>query len=623
MILHLCSLLLICFIDLFAGSPFDDTIFLIKPDDYRWHAKFGCNLDIGSLIVSDISYFYYSSPSFVSKHCVNWQYVQQVTDIATSLALEDYLLFKSVLRSRIFWGSGDNGMIAKASKINFLDVANFKHSHDFGLNFFWMREGWVALDISRFMCFERFINLQIGFLPFEVGRGISYGYAYLQGRGFLGLDPSDVINELPPGILLTGEIFNSKDQILTTDFYYSIIHNHAVYLEEILEPIYKNRINRCVSNLEIKDSEFSRGFGHISSALVWRMIYEKNFNATIFRLEPYVLCALIPELSLRYEADGKTKLVTLGCMIDYWGENFIFNFEWAINKGAFNIYAWDKNYLNITNLDGELVVKNSAVFQSEVKALATIENQSIILNSPTGSCFNGQKIGDNLVNSKKRFTENRQIDFQGAMFVADFGYYLTDCIKSAISFGFATGGEDSVYCKDDYNLGTFLAIQQLYTGLLVQTAFGMGGPYYRPVEQDFSSDEQYESYNSIFSDLKYFGYSLTYNSANQVMSCKLNVLGYWSFMPPKEFDYYILERGKNYLDNYLGTEIFVSFSYKPFNEFVFFVACAVFSPGARYNDENAGLYNKFDTLYIGNKNYNQQDEFNLVYLLNTGFEYYF
>jgi hypothetical protein len=474
------------------------------------------------------------------------------------------------------------------------------------------------------MCFDRFINLQIGFLPFEVGRGISYGYAYLQGRGFLGLDPGDVINELPPGILLTGEIFSSCNQIVTTDFYCSIIHNHAVYLEEILEPIYANRINRCVSNLELKDSEFFRGFGHVSLALIWRLIYEKNFNSKTFRLEPYILCALIPELHLRYEAEGKTKLVTSGFMLDFWGDNFVFNLEWAINKGACHIYAWDKNYLNITNLDGHLVEENSNVFQSEARALATIDNQSIILNSPKGTCFNGQELGDNLINSKKRFTKNRQIKFEGAMFVADFGYKLTDCLQVATSFGFATGGEDPAYDNNDYSLGAFLAIQQLYTGLLVQTAFGMGGPYYRPVEQDFSSDEIYESYNRIFSDLKYFGYSLTFNSANQVMSCKLNVLGYWSFMPPKEFDYHILKRGKNYLDNYLGTEIFAFLSYAPFNELVFFVACALFSPGARYNDENAGLYNKFDQLYIANnKNYNQEDKFNLVYLLNTGFEYYF
>ena len=136
MILHLCCILLMCVGNLFAGSPFDDTIFLIKPTDYKWHRSFGNNLDIGSLVVSDISYFYYSSPSFVSKHCVNWQYVQQVTDIATSLAVEDYLLFKTVLRSRVFWGSGENGIITKPAKINFLDVSNFDHLHDFELNFF-------------------------------------------------------------------------------------------------------------------------------------------------------------------------------------------------------------------------------------------------------------------------------------------------------------------------------------------------------------------------------------------------------------------------------------------------------------------------------------------------------
>ena len=101
-------------------------------------------------------------------------------------------------------------------------------------------------------------------------------------------------------------------------------------------------------------------------------------------------------------------------------------------------------------------------------------------------------------------------------------------------------------------------------------------------------------------------------------------MGYWTFIPPKEFDYQLLKNGKNFLDNHLGTEIFAFLSYAPFSELVFYIAYAIFSPGARYNEDNSGFSNKFDQLYIGdNKNYNQQDKFNLVYLLNTGFEYYF
>ena len=610
---------------LFSGTPFDDTIFLIKPEDYKWHSSLGHNLDCGILFISDISYYYYSSPSFFSKNCLNWQYVQQVTDIASSCSVEDYLLFKSVLRSRVFWGSGEQGIIVKDSKINFLNVNDFEHDHDFNLNFFWLREGWVSLDLSRFMCLNRSLNLQIGLIPFEVGRGISYGYAYLQGKGFLGLDPSDVINEFPPGVLLSGEIYNSTNSVLTSDLFCSIIHNHSIYLEEIIEPIYKNRINRCIADIDIKNNEFFRGFGHISSAFVWRLIYERGFDSGSLVVQPYVLCAIIPEIDLRYEAEGKSKIVTLGCMLDYWGDNFIFNIEWAINKGNCHIYAWDKNYLNINNLDGSLIVENTAVFQdSGARSLATDQNQSIILNSPKGICFNGQEIGNNLINSKKRFTQNRQIYLQGAMFVADFGYYITDCFQAAISFGFATGGEDPAYDNDDCSLGTFLPIQQLYTGFLVQTAFGMGGPYFRPIEQDYSTSEHYESYQRIFSDLKYFGYSLSYSGLNNTLTCKLNLLSFWSFISPKEFDFQTLKKGKGYLDSYLGTEIFAYLTYNMRTELIFFLAYSVFSPGGRYNNSKAGFYNQLDKYFMYNyENYDPSIKFNLVYLFNTGFEYYF
>ena len=62
---------------------------------------------------------------------------------------------------------------------------------------------------------------------------------------------------------------------------------------------------------------------------------------------------------------------------------------------------------------------------------------------------------------KKRFTQNRQIYLQGAMFVADFGYYITDCFQAAISFGFATGVNSVFIMLTGENFTYFLAISSI------------------------------------------------------------------------------------------------------------------------------------------------------------------
>ena len=146
---------------------------LILPGYFDRKLVYGEN-QIGSSFYGDISYFYSTRPSLLAKRCNAIQYVQQVYDLAFGMSLEEYLLGKVDLRSRILWGVNQN--FTGGAGFEFAGVGVGGHGHEIlDNNYFWLREGWVDLDLSRFMCVDKSINLIMGKIPYSVGRGISYG----------------------------------------------------------------------------------------------------------------------------------------------------------------------------------------------------------------------------------------------------------------------------------------------------------------------------------------------------------------------------------------------------------------------------------------------------------------
>ena len=189
---------------------------LILPSEYDRKMVFGDN-QVGTSFLGNISYFYFSKPSLLAKRCNVIQYVQQVYDLVFGMSVEEYLLGKVDFRSRILWGSNQN--FTRGSGFEFAGVGVGGHSHEIlDNNYFWLREGWVDLDLSRFMCVDKSINLIMGKIPYSVGRGISYGVVYAELPGFIGTDSSAVIEEFAPAFLLTAEIFSNKNHPLFSLF---------------------------------------------------------------------------------------------------------------------------------------------------------------------------------------------------------------------------------------------------------------------------------------------------------------------------------------------------------------------------------------------------------------------
>ena len=674
--LQLCLL----FANVFSEA-LDKSIFLLMPEEYDRKFIFGDN-KLGLNLIGNISYYYFSKPSLLAKSCNTFQYVQQIYDLVLGYTVEDYLLAKVDLRSRILWGSNQDLIDSKSLK--FLGTDYGDHDHDVeNKNFFWLREGWVNLDLSRFMGLTRSVNLTIGTIPYMVGRGISYGVVYSELPGFIGADSGAIIEEFAPAVLLSMELYSNKNHTLFGDLYCAILDNWSGSLEENIEPIYEKRIWHCPDKPE-------RGFGHINTAMVAQLKYEAVNKYGLLQVQPYILCNLNPEnrvildsnlfddylvlVTLNKDSESlklldsksSSRLITLGCMINWRSEKFCFNFEWAINKGGLKIYGRDKNNIfilppsnNFANETQSIInIVNDEVYDynNPLFALVNDTNQPIIEESPQGPEYNGQNLSSQsgLVNSFKRFINPKQFDYQGAMAVADFAYWLKpERLVLAFTIGFATGGNfellSHIYAPgelgpdpsidDSGSYGGFISLQELYTGLWVQSAFGMGGPFLRKSvanPTDFYSGSSGLFFKELFNDIKFLGLSMNF-FPNLKSSLSFNINYFWSFCTPLEVFFpnesefpllFGLESNNQILSKDLGLEIFLLGKYELLENLGAFLAWAIFFPGSRYF-ENITPLDFFDNIasfdFYQNFTPSNPDtaKFNPVYLFNTGFEYSF
>jgi hypothetical protein len=273
-----------------------------------------------------------------------------------------------------------------------------------------------------------------------------------------------------------------------------------------------------------------------------------------------------------------------------------------------------------------------------------------------------------LRNSSFRFFNPKKFDYQGAMGVADFALWLNDELVLALTAGFATGGSFEIeqsgperkkflqftakYIPDYDSVGSygsFISLQELYTGLWVKSAFGMGGPYPRPNRSIFwnfnSGNVNSLIFKELFNDIKFIGMSVNLYSFEKV-SLQANILNYWSFCDSQTLD---LEQ---YIDNklfvsgvsqimsaqlprHLGLEIFLVAS-MDLTYLSAFISWAVFFPGERYYSSLLAPLDYFDAYYVLTCIENRQDlvcddflnatditKFNPSYLFSAGFSYTF
>ena len=676
--LQLCLL----FANVFSEA-LDKSIFLLMPEEYDRKFIFGDN-KLGLSLIGNISYYYFSKPSLLAKSCNTFQYVQQIYDLVLGYSVEDYLLAKVDLRSRILWGSNQD--LINTRSLKFLGAEYGDHDHEIeNKNFFWLREGWVNLDLARFMGLTRPVNLTIGTIPYMVGRGISYGVVYSELLGFIGADSGAIIEEFAPAVLLSMELYSNKNHTLFGDLYCAILDNWSGSLEENMEPIYEKRIWHCPDKPE-------RGFGHINTVMVAQLKYEAVNKYGLLQVQSYFLCNLNPEANIIVNnnnylyttsslsetssasvlfKNNLKKLITLGCMVNWHSQRFCLNFEFAINKGSLNVYAKDLNNIFLpdpsskflpNNKDAKLIVFNDQVLfytsTGDYAAIANDINQPIIEDSPKGPEYNYTQISKNpdLYNSPIRFSQPKKFNFEGAMAVLDFAYWLKpDKLVFALTTGFATGGDFDINFRfplpgktgpgvnvDEKNssYAGFISLQELYTGLWVQSAFGMGGPFLRKTVTNifnFNSGDLNLFNKELFNDIKFLGISLNALSGFK-SSLSLNMTYYWSFCTPlvriPSSLWSAFTAGPTdfiKLSKDLGFEVFLIGKYELLENLGAFLAWAIFFPGGRFFTKDIPLDSfDFNTIFNCSNSvlttceaFPDTTKFNPVYLFNTGFEYSF
>ena len=211
------------------------------------------------------------------------------------------IVFYDTLRFRFRWGSPSE----VKSDISTVTIANTKfQTVPTGTNkhLVWMRESWLKLRLGTIDDHNNYV--QIGLIPFQVGRGISLGAAY-EALGFLGFAPGSSIDQYAPAILFS---FNPMPDRFLVDFYTALVENRQTSLSENLEVIRANELGNACSK---------RGVGRQSYILALRSeVCLFNTPTEKISFEPYIVHQHAPDQDLEFVADVDTFISTVGAAVE-------------------------------------------------------------------------------------------------------------------------------------------------------------------------------------------------------------------------------------------------------------------------------------------------------------------
>jgi hypothetical protein len=589
------------------------------------------------------------------------------------------------LRSRSTWGKPQSVATTTISTITHSDIIYGAHNHTIGIPLLYVRGVDLTLDLNELICNipESYPvqKLKLGFFPFEIGRGISLGAAYLISPDVLSYAPADVIQEFAPGFMLYGSI--DKNNQIDYRLYLAILKNLSGSSSDLIEKTKKTHYDS-----QLFPYRGTGVFNIVSACQIdWKCV---NNNDHKVILSPYVVIAhegagkvLIPE-------DSINNLVTYGFEFSAEKTNdWDIDLEFAHNVGSQYVFGIDTNTLNIEqrtcNIENNPntsigVITNSQVtflgytdFNNNPQSISTdiinknatflgisSNRQNAINGVYKNSCSNGTIInfpeeGYSLKNSESRFRDPYQNIFSGSMVVFDisknFKIYENN-IKLAFAFGYASGSENpnkSLFKKNDHitngNYNGFIGIQEIYSGKMVRSAFLMRGAGEMTrissvpaviLEENGTILEtvEYPSPISGFNNLLYLGSSINYTYQGSTYNWKWhpNILFYAQPDARMIYNEYAIKKlKKQEIDPFLGTELnlFLEVISREFEGFKIFLVGSLFIPGQYYKDLREIPLAENQLNYINSKIKNQATEFtplinnHIAYYINLGLEFKF
>jgi hypothetical protein len=367
------------------------------------------------------------------------------------------LSFYSDFRFRYLWGSCASAEFENG-EFYFTDGLFKPNNNCLLRHVVWMRESWVKVmfggDIEKHKhC------LQMGLIPFEIGRGISLGSAY-DVAGFLGFTPTYSINQYAPALLLKTN--------LTPKTFFNV---YAALLE--VECNDKDK-RACGLPYPAELNTFDPCFFTRKSfaVIVQQKTCFENNKKTKTILEPYLMYLSAPDKSFEAPGDVDAQLVTFGFAVEVEQQKINWGFECACNLGGVFIKPWDRNKINIIKQsDGVIAEQYTKIYdKNQLDTTAklvevTSENKAYVDASAREPQENGKQIGPNLFNAYNRFRPAQNVNMSGYFYIADAEY---DCIAKVLQIDLGVGyfSGDSSKLQDANKMSSFECLNQSFSGFV-------------------------------------------------------------------------------------------------------------------------------------------------------------
>ncbi len=527
-------------------------------------------------------------------------FMQGIWDLKTKAKIGKFLESYLTIRNKYLWGSPDSIANTSTNTLKLADAKIGEHSHFLSKQIFWLREGWVDINLNHTIGVdtEGAQHFKTGLFPYELGRGISFGSAYAVSPGLLGFYADAVVDQNTPGFLLYGDLV--KDRVLY-DIYLGILHNDSDNFGRVNEKIY----------LQQKDPSWygARGFGHVNFALATRLFWfplkKSCGDPATLSFEPYFMYNHDPELKIEFPADSASNLITLGLASECETDQFQFGFEFAANFGHQSVKGWDSNIIEIDASDtGSLIEQYNKVLTSNPKtnpnaahAPASAANKVIVSKSANNYQLNGQAIGTSgLYNSIDRFTPPYTNKYTGFMFVVDGSYIFKPELKLSGTLGWATGDENPNKDLNNFNESSidgdyngFIGLQEAYSGKRVISLFVIGAnTVVRPTSAptDSLQGTTFGSDSPGFSNLIYGGIALDLKSnfCTKAIDWNFGLLSYWQDIPTHKFNLSTKTASPELASRHLGVELNCTITINSTKNLKGFLIGGLFIPGQHYVD---------------------------------------
>jgi len=525
-------------------------------------------------------------------------------------AVEAYLAIrhKGIWGKTLSFADRDAGTSSPA-QIKLDETMFGDHSHYTSRAVLWFREAWIKVGLNAVFGSKSqnyLQQLELGWFPFQLGRGIALGSGYGFNEAFLGVYSYSGEDKSAPGINLFGEVV--KDT-LWYSLYYSRFEETGKSLSDILKPIKYNYQGRKTSPWRgvAKDNEL------VAAQLKWIALNNDKFGK--LEIEPYVMCDFASDQWVEVYPDTNTTLGAYGLgfehtLLDFeWGSEVAFNFGSeklrAIDRNVSKIGRDDANgsYLyegyshiidNTTNTKARVTADSKKAYSVDFGPGTGNENGGNIPGTYTNPNGYRNTGGDAYTTEQNRFRPAYKNEFKGWMAVADMAYNLRKWnLKLALSWSYASGDFDPHRQEKDKNYNGFVGLHESYFGKRVPSIFIMDQRLLmRPLSLAYypGKEKLIDAENDIsFTNIQMYGAGLTWipkYGENKNVYINPNVIGFWATKSSHKIDYNGKEAviSPNMARDYMGTELNLVVKSEILKDLTLFGKFAAFFPGGYFED---------------------------------------